>query len=231
MRGDYSNAFFSDAIRFADSNLEGIMYQTSRSWGNFEAGADWNGMYSDDRRESFRLFSAGELNLFKGFSLGYNGTMFHYAGSTTIKGVVDNHLVMPYVKFKIGRNLGFALRAGYLVGYQWDRVQQDSPTYPMGFEGDISLWWKRWSFGTTIYVGDNLMPLYDRLDVTGVPYGESLYCGEQFYRASNGFYTRINIGYRVFKNKWLEAAAQSVFHLDGKHFGWQQIVTIAILLQ
>ncbi|UKI38833.1 MAG: hypothetical protein L6V35_05700 [Alistipes putredinis] len=78
MAGDYSSAFFSDSVRFYDNNIEGFLLQYAGRSGNVELGLDWDGMYSKERRESFRIFSAGvgRLGSFYG---GYAFSMYHLA--------------------------------------------------------------------------------------------------------------------------------------------------------
>ena len=43
MQGRYSQAFFSDSLRFYDNNLEGLLVQFHRPKAEFELGCDWFG--------------------------------------------------------------------------------------------------------------------------------------------------------------------------------------------
>ena len=48
MEGSWSQAFFSDSLKFYDNNLEGILLKFHRPKAYFEVGCDWMGQYGAD---------------------------------------------------------------------------------------------------------------------------------------------------------------------------------------
>ena len=177
--GYYSDAFFSDEMRYIDNNFEGIFLKYSSPSVYAELGLDWCGMKGITRREAFRIMSAGEVDLFGTdiFALGWSASMFHYAGSQTVRGVVDNTLVNPYLSVdfsSVTPMQELSLKAGPMVGYQWDRVAEPEARMPWGLESVLTV--QKWNVGleSIYYRGDDLYLLYDQ-------YGDSVYYGEPFY--------------------------------------------------
>lgn len=80
--GDYSLAFFGDSTAFYHNRLSGFLghYKSTERRNNYvEMAIDWEGMYSEESREMFRIISAGRYTLDKGFYFGYAFSMFHFA--------------------------------------------------------------------------------------------------------------------------------------------------------
>ena len=97
--GDYSRAFFSDSTAFYHNRLSGFLghyKSTERENTYVEMAIDWEGMYSEQSREMFRIISAGRYTLERGFYFGYAFSMFHFAGKIGNENVTDNLLVNPY---------------------------------------------------------------------------------------------------------------------------------------
>ena len=107
LEGEWSEAFFSDSLRFYDNNLEGLLLKFRRPEAYFEVGCDWMGQYGKARREKFMIFTSGRGKVLPFMSLGYAGYMLHYANSSQAKGLVDNILINPYVNFELGGGLWF----------------------------------------------------------------------------------------------------------------------------
>ena len=177
--GYYSDAFFSDELYYLDNNFEGMFFKYRTPHFYADLGLDWCGMKGLTRREAFRIMSAGSVDLFGTglFGFGWSASMFHYAGSQMVRGVVDNTLVNPYLKVDFSSVTPvqkLSLMAGPLVGYQWDRVAEPEARLPWGLESVFTL--QNWNVGleNIYYHGDDLYLLYDR-------YGESVYYGEPFY--------------------------------------------------
>jgi hypothetical protein len=63
MEGKYSEAFFSDSLKFYDNNLEGLLLKFERPNAYYEVGCDWMGQYSANQRERFMIFSSGEARV------------------------------------------------------------------------------------------------------------------------------------------------------------------------
>ena len=177
--GFYSDAFFSDESCYLDNNFEGMFFKYRAPHSYAELGLDWCGMKGLTRREAFRIMSAGRVDLFGTGLLGFgwSASMFHYAGSETVRGVVDNTLVNPYLKVDLSGVMPFqvlSLMAGPLIGYQWDRVAEPGARMPWGLESVFTV--QNWNVGleNIYYHGDDMYLLYDR-------YGEAVYYGDPFY--------------------------------------------------
>ena len=56
MMGDYSDAFFSDSLRFYDNNIEGILLRIRNQKTLWELGCDWMGQFGQVRKEKFMVF-------------------------------------------------------------------------------------------------------------------------------------------------------------------------------
>ena len=244
MAGDYSHAFFSDSLLFYDNNLEGIMLQINRPKASFELACDWMGRYSADSREKFMVISAGEGKVAPFLSLGYAGSLYHFANSHTRKGVVDNILLNPYLKFDMSRMMNvqhFQIRLGWLQALQNDRVHGDGYVFPSGGELDLDV--RNWHVGVhnMFFCGTDMMPLYNKKDNTGAKYGSELYMGDPFYRVYDdgreglGIYDRMEVYYEPdFKgsSKYISIRLAAIFHFNAmKYCGTQQMVTVRFNLQ
>ena len=86
MRGYYSELFLSDAARYYDNRVQGVLGQYVGERGYVELSVDWCGMYSSEARERFRVLSAGRYDIGRGrhFYAGYALQLFHFAGSQQI---------------------------------------------------------------------------------------------------------------------------------------------------
>ena len=244
MKGDYSPAVFSDSLVFYDNNLEGIMLQISRPKASFEVICDWTGQYGADSRKRFMVISAGEGKLTSFMSLGYTGYLYHFANSHKQKGVVDNILLNPYLKFDMAglmRMQHFQVRLGWLQGLQNDRVHGDGYVFPSGGELDLDI--RNWNVGVRnrLFCGTDMMPLYNDRDNTGAKYGPALYMGDPFYRVYDdgrdglGIYDRAEVYYEPdFKgsSKYISIRLAAIFHFNAtKYCGTQQMVTVSFNLQ
>ncbi len=225
MIGDYSNAFFSDSVRFYDSVLSGLLLNYTDPWGSVEIGCDWNSMYSRENREKFMLFSAGRFH-YKWFLMGYALQMYHFANSYVEKGVVDNILVSPYVGFDLNSIVPLDtlhVKLAYNQAYQWVRSSGNRPTYPKGGQIDIGI--EKWGVGihNAFYFGENLMPYFEQ-------YGHALYWGEDYYRTPNKIYNRLEVYWHPIKSADLDVKIKSVHHFEGKHWAWQQVVALGVTI-
>ncbi len=222
--GSYSTALFSDSVRFYDANLEGLMLQYRGGHGFVELGLDWNSRISDTRREKFMIFSAGELRD-RWLAAGYAMWMYHYAGTLTQSGVVDNVLVNPYLSFDLKRFIpldSLTLRVGYLQALQNDRNNENVFVKPGGVLAELRLEWRRFGIFDSFYYGDNIMPYYER-------YGNGLYPGDPFFRTSD-MYNRLEIYWEPIRRDDMRLRIASVHHYDGKVWDWQQVASFSIML-
>lgn len=234
MGGSYSQAFFSDSLKFYDNNLEGLLLKFRRPKAYFEVGCDWMGQYGTARRERFMIFTAGEGKMLPFMSLGYAGYMLHYANSVQAKGLVDNILLNPYACFELAEYSGLqklSFRLGWLQAIQRDRAYEGGFVYPFGGEFDQEV--RNWNVGihNKMFYGTDMMPYYNNFDNAGLMYGAQLYFGDPFYRVHDdgatgaGFYDRLEVYYEPKLSDWLDLRVSAVFHFNGTRYsGCQQVI-------
>ena len=227
--GRYSRAFYSDSTLIYNPLVQGIAmnYRGRNSFAEFAI--DWEGLYSPQTREKFRiLFSAGG-GFAKYFDAGVSFSMQHYANrSTFMSNVVDNFLLNPYIGARFTAFFDFDIRLGYLLGMQRDRMLEEGWKLPMG--GELGFRMSRWGvfISNDLYVGGNLMPFYDRTGKDGLAYADDLYTGDPFYGTPHKVYNRTGIGYeRSFANDSVSVRAEMVLQCTGGHVYYQQLVGIS----
>lgn len=238
LMGDYSAAFFSDSTRFYHNRLSGFLgryVSTERPGTYIELALDWEGMFSVESREMFRLLSAGRYTTRPGFYVGYALSLFHFAGSTLNRNVTDNLLLNPHLGWKFNAFFDFDIRGGLLAAPQRGRSVDNYWRMPCGGQLDIAI--SRWGvkLENNLYLGQNLQPLrgYVSNPETGATYAaEGLYAGESFYATTKHVYNRTWLGYdRRFFHDTLHVEAGMVFHYDGTGMGTQQVVQLSVDLQ
>ncbi len=230
--GRYSEAFFSNAWLASNRVVQGLALQYSDKVGFAELTVDWNGMYSMECREQFRILFSGEGRFAKVMYAGAAASMHHYANRADFHyNVVDDMLINPYLGAAFKAFFDFDIRLGYLQSMQRDRLSRDDWQLPYGTELFFRM--SRWGvfISNNLYVGDDLMPLYNSVGKEGTPYGADLYAGDPFYRTENVIYNRTGIGYeRNFCKERLKVKAEMVFKTDGERVYNQQIISLGINL-
>lgn len=238
LMGDYSAAFFSDSTRFYHNRLSGFLgryVSTERPGTYIELALDWEGMFSVESREMFRLLSAGRYTTRPGFYVGYALSLFHFAGSELNRNVTDNLLLNPHLGWAFNAFFDFDIRGGLLAAPQRGRSVDNYWRLPCGGQLDITI--SRWGvkLENNLYLGQNLQPLrgYVSNPETGATYAaEGLYAGESFYATTKHIYNRTWIGYdRRFFGDTLHVEAGMAFHYDGTGMGTQQVVQLSVNLQ
>ena len=234
--GKYSEAFFSDSLRFYYNNLEGILVKFKYPKSYYEVGCDWTGQYGQTRRERFIVYSSGESKVADILTLGYSGYMYHFAGSQQVRGVVDNILLNPYACLDFSHLTGFqtlSLRLGWLQGLQHDRRMVGHYVRPGGGEVDVEV--RKWNVGVknSMFYGSDMMPYYNNADFAGIKYGTSLYFGDPFYRVHDdsatgpGLYDRLEVYWNPYVSSCLDIKVRALFHFHGSHYsGCQQMVSL-----
>ena len=242
MEGRWGEAFFSDSLTFYDNNLEGLLLKLRRTKAYFELGADWMGLTGEYRRERFMIFTSGQGRILPYTHLGYSAYVYHYAGSRKVRGVVDNILLNPYLTVDLSRPLGmqdFRITAGWIQALQNDRKNIGTYTFPGGGELDIQV--RNWDVGirNRLYIGRDLMPLYNKLDAGGFKYGnETLYLGDPFYRVNDrgeqkvGSYDRLEFFYAPKVGNCVSISIKAILHFNElKYSGFQQMVGVKFNIQ
>lgn len=234
MGGEYSQAFFSDSLKFYDNNLEGLLLTFQRPKAYFEVGCDWMGQYGVARRERFMIFTAGEGEILPFMYFGYAGYMLHYANSSQAKGLIDNTLLNPYARFDLTRYAGMqklSFRLGWLQAMQRDRKSGRGFVYPFGGEFDQEV--RQWNVGihNRMFYGSDMMPYYNGIDNAGLGYGSQVYFGDPLYRIHDdgasdpGFYDRLEVYYEPKIGDFLSLRVSALFHFHGSRYsGCQQMV-------
>ena len=217
--GEYGRIFFSDSLRFTDSNSEGLLLKYRSEDFYAELGADWMGMRGREVKERFMLTSAGAWDAASWLRLGWSGSFYHYAGSEKAPGVVDHHLFEPYVTFDLADAVAFqelSLKLGAPATYQRDREREDSPSIKIGAEALLTA--KKWNVGisNSAFYGRGFQYLYNGRDLGGNKYGNMLYFGSPFY--SYDFYDMLEISYapEIWRGVYLNIGAR--FHFCEKGF-------------
>ena len=238
--GKYSEAFFSDSLKFYDNNLEGLLLKFRLPKSYFEIGCDWMGQIGQTERERFMIYSSGEGKIADFLSLGYSGYVYHFAGCYEVRGVVDNILVNPYARFDLAKYTDFqtlSFRLGWLQALQNDRRNIGQYTRPYGAEFDFEV--RKWNVGirNSLIYGRDMMPYYNRADAGGYKYGTRLYLGDPFYRVHDdgtdgfGTYDRFEVFWNPYVSTLLDIKVRALFHFHGSHYsGTQQVVTIGFNL-
>lgn len=161
MSDRYSEAFFSDSLKFYDNNLEGILLKFKRPNAEFEVGCDWMGQYSENQRERFMIFTSGEGQVAPVMAVGYAGYMYHFANTWHIKGLVDNFLLNPYIRFDFAQYTGLqtlSATVGYLQAFQNNRKHVGYYIFPRGVHLDLEA--RKWNAAikNMAFYGTNMMP-------------------------------------------------------------------------
>lgn len=236
MQGSYSQAFFSDSLRFYDNHLEGLLFKFKRPNAYYEVGCDWMGQYGAEIREKFMIFTAGEGKVLPFMSMGYAGYMLHFANSGRSKGLVDNILFNPYVRFDLGGYTGLqtlSFRLGWLQAMQRDREYAGVFVHPFGGEFDQEV--RNWNVGilNKMFYGQDMMPYYNNYDNAGLKYGTDLYYGDPFYRIHDdgrtgmGLYDRFEVYYEPKICDFLKLRISALFHFhDFAYSGCQQMISV-----
>lgn len=121
--GRYSEAFFSNAWLAKNRLVQGLALQYHDQHGFVELVADWNGMYSLETREQFRILFSGEGCFAKVMYAGASAQLHHYANRADFShNVVDDVVINPYIGVDFKAFFDFDIRLGYLQSLQQDRV-------------------------------------------------------------------------------------------------------------
>ena len=238
VKGSYSTLIFSDAAAFYDAHLDGFYLGWKRERSQYEIGFDWNGKLDADRREEFNIFSSGAGWVTPWLALCWEGMFHHFASSGTVQGVVDDHILHPYVQFEFSSILPLdrlEVSLGGIVGYQNDRRKNEF-RLPKG--ADLVIDVSKWGFGirNQFYYGQNQAPFYHSTDAAGVEYGSSLYMRSSYWQVRRdgqwGLFDRLEAYWNKSFNDFVSIGVHAVFNFDYLGIlGFQQLVTAKVNLE
>ena len=231
--GDYSQAFFSDSLKFYDNNLEGLLVKAAAPRTYMEIVFDWNGKYGSYRREQFNMFGYVHYDFTKWLSAGLAFKYHHYANTEEYGSVVDDGLFQPFVKFQFAGYAGLqdlSLQLSSYLAVQQDRRQSEGQHNSAGAEITIGV--INWNVGieNRLYCGKSLYPFYNYVDDGGFKYGNNLYAGSPFYRVvpddsgKFSYYDRFELYYQPHIADFLDLRLSIVAHLPNgfRYAGMQQ---------
>ncbi len=231
--GDYSQAFFSDSLKFYDNNLEGLLVKAVAPRTYMEIVFDWNGKYGSYRREQFNMFGYGHYDFTKWLSAGLAFKYHHYANTEEYGSVVDDGLFQPFVKFQFAGYAGLqdlSLQLSSYLAVQQDRRQSKGQHNSAGAEITVGV--RNWNVGieNRLYCGKSLYPFYNYVDDGGFKYGNNLYAGSPFYRVvpddsgKFSYYDRFELYYQPHIADFLDLRLSIVAHLPNgfRYAGMQQ---------
>ena len=227
--GCYSRAFFSDAYLIYNPTVQGVAGRYTGSNGFAEIAVDWDGLYSAQVREKFRVLLSGGGSFAK---IGYAGASFsmqHFANKSTFQGnVVDNLILNPYIGAKFSAFFDFDIRLGGVITAQRDRKTDEGWILPAG--GEFYFKMSRWGLyiDNNLYAGASLTPFYHTVGKDGIAYADNLYTLDPFYGTSHKIYNRTGIGYsRTFAAERVSVKAEMALQYDGQKMYCQQLVGIS----
>lgn len=234
---DYSTAFFTDSHKFVYDRMNGVMAQYNSGDSYVEFICDWEGMYSTESREKFRILTSGRHYL-KTFYYGYNFSMFHFAGQKQpeLENVVDLLELNPCIGVRFNAFFDFDIKLGGILTAQRDRSfghKWETPAM-----GEFGFKMSRWGFtlDERLYVGDNILPFFNGHTIDGadggsvyIPYGRELYPAEGFFRTDKNIYNRASLSYaKSFFHDTVRVRAAFITHHDGYSLTTQQQLEVAV---
>lgn len=221
--GRYTTLIYSDAARFNDAHCDGLLLRWQHERSNYEIALDWCGKYGETRREEFCLISAGAGWVTPWLALCWEGSFHHYASCAAVQGVVDDHVLHPFIEFEFSSVLPLQrleVSLGAVAGYHMDRLKEDLRT-PLGADAVVDI--RKWNFGVKneFYYGPSQTPFYHERDAAGNEYGNSLYFRSPLWQIRQdgqiGMYDRLDAYWTKALNDYVKLGFHAVFHFD--HLG------------
>lgn len=232
--GRYSRAFYSDSALIYNSLVQGVAGRYTGRNSFAELAVDWEGLYSPDTREKFRILLAGGGDFCRICYAGASLSLQHFANRSTFNGnVVDYLLVNPYIGVRFDAFFAFDIRLGWLQSAQRDRMagsRAEGGGWRAPCGGELYLRLSRWGVfvDNNLYCGGGLTPFYNSVGKDGLAYADNLYAGDPFYGTQHKIYNRTGIGYeRAFAKERVRVRAEMVLQYDGRRMFCQQLVGIS----
>ena len=226
IRGSYSEALMSEETVETDFNLDGMYLSYGKDAFFTELALDWMGKYGATRKERFQILSYGSVGVAPGFSLGWAGSFYHYAGSVAAPGVVDNHHLQLFGKLELAPDSAeskISLKLSAIASYQKDR-KRDDLRLPFGGEAEANVRWKSLGLKNVTAYTQDMLPFYKDVDTAGNPYADLLYRGSKFYK---GFYDLTELYWMPRISENLDLKVSFRFHFGSEGFlGSEQRVAL-----
>ena len=186
-----------DSLAYARPNIQGALLQYASRCGFAEFMCDWHSAQYGVRREIFRILMNGQLQ-YNSFFVGGMMQMNHKANAAeydVYEGVCDDIHIVPHAGFNLSQHTSLdslSVKVSYIYSIQRERRTNTTFT-PQGWNLDVYANWRFLGLKNTLYIGENLMPFYDR-------YGAYLNLGDPFY--SSDFYNRTDVFIYLFRNNF-----------------------------
>lgn len=245
LRNYYSRMMVSDRVELQDFHMDGAFLSWEQENFYAELALDWMGAFSLERKERFQILSGGEWKAGAVSTLGWNASMYHYAGSVQAPGVAEVISALPYYRATFPSNAiwdRLSLQGSLLFSYQRDRVRDHDwkklnpnagrgPYFQLLLAPEIILNVEKHglSWTQTVYCGPDLMPFYELSDAAGNPYADNLYRYSTMYRG--GFYTLTELFWQPVINDRVAFKLGARFHMGADGYrGCQQLAILAVKL-
>jgi hypothetical protein len=222
---DYPNALFYDSIVNLRLNSANIFWRIFGEQWHTNLWLDWSGHQTETQREMFLVGIAGRYQ-FRNAYAAMQTYMHHFAGAAgrDDQHVVDNGMARLCLGIgTIGSTLdSFNINVGLLGAYSRERGVDLSYRFSGGFFSEATF--EKFGIGikNTLYIGENLMPLYNR-------YGaEHLYWGDPFYQ--NTFYNRSDLYIQFLDTHRVQARFVGSMHVAAGIVSYQQMFTLNLNL-
>lgn len=222
---DYPNALFYDSIANLRLNSANIFWKISGSRWHADVWLDWSGHQTQTQREAFLVGIAGRYRLGKTYAA-LQSYMHHFA--STAANNSDQHIVdngMAHLCAGVGTSAGLLLdslnvNAGMLGAYSRERSVDQRYRFSGGFFGEAAF--EKFGIGlkNTLYIGENLMPLYGKYSA------ERLYWGDPFYQ--NTLYNRSDFYVQLFDTYRVQARFTWSMHAAAGILSHQQAFTLNV---
>lgn len=219
----FSRFFFRDSISYFRPFMTGLWLHTGNSRAEAEVFLDWTGKKSGAEHEAFFIGASG---FYSGglYYASMQALLRHHAASQLVRGVQESALGqlalgLDMTRFSVLDTL--TLQAAWLVGFERDRTCTALWTMSNGLSAELKMSWKQVSLNSTWYVGEGMMPEYDRL-------GSTIYWGDAFYAGK--MYGRTDLMVDFFRSDRLKLRVVMSHHFSEKQHFFEQAMVGSIFI-
>jgi hypothetical protein len=193
----YPRIFFQDSISYYRPNINGIFCEFYKKQNYINVWLDWTSRKSQSMHEAFFMGLSGRYN----FGILYAqhfGYVFHFAGvmdPVEQEPLHDNGVFLTSLGIDLSNKTildKLDINAGWVAGLERERSDQAEWIIQNGLLMETKIEYRWIGVFNSLYIGNGQMYYYDE-------YGNELYWGDPFYRASS--YNRSDIYVNFIKNK------------------------------